>query len=57
MTNDPKDRHVAAAAVRANAQVIVTSNLKDFQPSSLTEWGIEARHPDQFLVVGQFENV
>jgi predicted nucleic acid-binding protein len=31
MPNDPKDRHVAAAAVRAAAQVIVTFNLKDFQ--------------------------
>jgi len=50
MTNDPKDRHVAAAAVRADAQVIVTSNLKDFPLSSLAEWGIEARHPDQFLM-------
>jgi hypothetical protein len=49
-TNDPKDRHVVATAVRANGQVIVTSNLKDFPPSSLAEWGIEARHPDQFLV-------
>ena len=50
MTNDPKDRHVVAAAVKANAQVIVTSNLKDFPPSSLAEWEIEARHPDQYLM-------
>ena len=50
MTNDPKDRHVAAAAVRANAKVIVTSNLKDFPSSSLLEWEIEAQHPDQFLM-------
>ena len=40
MTNDSKDRHVAAAAVKAHAQVIVTLNLKDFQASSLTEWGL-----------------
>ncbi len=45
MTNHPKDRHVVAAAVRANAQVIVTSNLKDFPPSSLAEWEIEAPAP------------
>jgi hypothetical protein len=29
MTNHPKDRHVLAAAVRASAEVIVTSNLSD----------------------------
>lgn len=50
MTNDPKDRHVAAAAVRIGAQVIVRSNLKDFPASSLAPWEIEARHPDQFLM-------
>ncbi len=46
MQNDPKDRHVAAAALRAGAQVIVTFNLKDFR--SLPE-GIEAQSPDEFL--------
>lgn len=30
MSNDPKDRHVLAAAVRANAQVIATFNVRDF---------------------------
>jgi predicted nucleic acid-binding protein len=46
MQNDEKDRHVAAAAVKAGAQVIVTSNLDDFEP--LPE-GIEAQSPDEFL--------
>jgi hypothetical protein len=32
------------------AQLIVTSNLRDFPPSSLSEWDVEARHPDQFLM-------
>jgi predicted nucleic acid-binding protein len=50
MTNDPKDRHVLAAAVHFGAQVIVTSNLKDFPPDSLSKWRIEARHPDNFLI-------
>jgi hypothetical protein len=46
MPNEPDDRHVAAAAVKAGAQVIVTSNLKDFR--SLPE-GVEAQSPDEFL--------
>jgi predicted nucleic acid-binding protein len=46
MRNDEKDRHVAAAAVKAGAQVIVTSNLDDFR--ELPE-GIEAQSPDAFL--------
>lgn len=46
MRNDPKDRHVAAAAVKAHAQVIVTANLKDF--ADLPD-GVEAQSPDAFL--------
>ena len=30
MKNDPKDRHVLAAAVKCGAQTIVTFNVKDF---------------------------
>lgn len=50
MTNDPKDRHVAAVAVRAGATVIVTANLKDFPAASLDPYGIVAVHPDEFLL-------
>ncbi len=46
MQNDLKDRHVAAAALKAGAQVIVTSNLRHF--TELPE-GMEAQSPDQFL--------
>ena len=46
MKNDEKDRHVAAAAVRCGAQVIVTSNLRDFK--ELPD-DIEAQTPDEFL--------
>jgi hypothetical protein len=50
MANDPKDRHVAAVAVKSGAQVIVTMNLADFPLDSLSQWGIEAQHPDEFLI-------
>lgn len=50
MTNDPKDRHVLAAAVKCGAEVIVTFNLKDFPSEKLSQWGIEPQHPDDFLV-------
>jgi len=47
MPNDEKDRHVAAAAVKAFAQIIVTSNLKDFRE---LPQNVEAQSPDQFLL-------
>ncbi|KAB8332400.1 PIN domain-containing protein [Scytonema tolypothrichoides VB-61278] len=49
MTNHPKDRHVLAAAVTANANVIVTSNLTDFNAQALTPWNLKAQSPDDFL--------
>jgi hypothetical protein len=50
MSNDLKDRHVAAVAVHASAQVIVTYNLKHFPATALASYGIEAQHPDAFLL-------
>ncbi|TDC97309.1 PIN domain-containing protein [Actinomadura sp. 7K507] len=47
---DPNDRHVLAAAIKAGAQVIVTSNLRDFPASDLEVWGLEARSPDDFVL-------
>lgn len=47
---DPGDRHVLAAAIKAGAQVIVTRNLKDFPPSDLAAWDIEAKSPDAFVL-------
>jgi predicted nucleic acid-binding protein len=46
---DPDDRHVLAAAIRADAEVIVTFNLKDFPADRLASHNIEAWHPDEFL--------
>jgi predicted nucleic acid-binding protein len=50
MANHPKDRHVLAAAVHCGASIIVTANIADFPPTSLTQHGITATHPDQFLL-------
>lgn len=50
MTNDAKDRHVLAAAVRANAEVLVTFNLSDFPRSALDPYDITPVHPDDFLL-------
>ncbi len=50
MTNDPKDRHVVAAAVRAGAKVIVTANLRDFPEDALEPLGLTAKSPDTFLM-------
>ena len=50
MTNHPKDRHVAAAAVKSGAKLIVTYNLKDFPFPALSPWEIKAVHPDAFLL-------
>ena len=49
MTCDPKDCHVLAAAVRAEADTLVTFNLKDFPPDSTSGWQVDALHPDMFL--------
>lgn len=47
---DADDRHVLAAAIHCGAQAIVTFNLKDFPPERLAPYGIEAVHPDAFVV-------
>jgi len=47
---DPDDRHVLAAAVRAGAGVIVTTNLKDFPAAILAGHGVAAQHPDAFAL-------
>jgi predicted nucleic acid-binding protein len=47
---DPDDRHVVAAAIRAQAQTIVTNNRKDFPAARLAEWNVEAQAPDEFIL-------
>lgn len=50
MRNDAKDRHVLAAAVRADAAAVVTFNLADFPADVLDPLHIDAIHPDEFLL-------
>ena len=46
---DEDDQHVLAAAIVAEAEVIVTFNLSDFPEAALAPYEIEAQHPDTFL--------
>lgn len=50
MTNEEKDRHVLAAAVAADSELIVTLDLDDFPPAACEPLGVEAIHPDDFLL-------
>ena len=47
---DPNDRHVLAAAIHSHADVIVTSNLRDFPPATLAPFNISAMTADDFLL-------
>jgi predicted nucleic acid-binding protein len=47
---DPGDRHILAAAIKGHASCIVTFNLNDFPSYILDQYGIHARHPDEFLL-------
>lgn len=51
MENDPKDRHVLAAAVVASANCIVTNNVGDFPPQACAPYGITVATADEFLCV------
>jgi PIN domain len=46
---DEDDRHVLAAAICAESDVIVTFNLGDFPTDFLDPFGISAQHPDEFI--------
>ena len=46
---DPGDLHVLAAAIEAEADVIVTWNLRDFPESALAPHNLRAETPDDLL--------
>jgi hypothetical protein len=46
---DTGDRHVLAAAIVGQADVIVTRNLRDFPDDVLACYNIETQRPDEFL--------
>ena len=52
---DPGDRHVLAAAIHGQADVIVTLNLRDFPVDRLVPHDLTAQHPDMFIA-GLFES-
>lgn len=47
---DPNDRHVLAAAIKINADAIVSYNSKDFPADELNKYHIELIHPDEFIL-------
>ncbi len=46
---DPNDRHVLAAAIRAEATHIVTANTKDFPKKYIASFGVNVLSPDEFI--------
>lgn len=46
---DEKDRHVLAAAIKTNANIIVTNNMKDFPEEYLASFGLTAKTADDFI--------
>ncbi|TKF30019.1 PIN domain-containing protein [Vibrio kanaloae] len=46
---DVDDRHVVAAAIKGQAESIITFNLKDFPSCELEPLGLTAIYPDEFL--------
>jgi len=47
--SDNKDNHVLAAAIKTNASLIVTNNLKDFPSDYLSGFSLSAKCADDFL--------
>ena len=50
MTNDEKDRHVLAAAIRGGCESIITFNTRHFPAQATDPFNIAVVHPDEFLI-------
>lgn len=50
MANQPKDRHVLAAAVASGSELTVTNNHKDFPARALDPFGISVMSPSQLFI-------
>jgi predicted nucleic acid-binding protein len=50
MTNDAKDRHVLAAAVRCGAHAIITENVRHFPLDCVKPYDLDVLTPDEFLI-------
>lgn len=50
LTNDEKDKHVLAAAIKSQAEIIVTFNVRHFPHEALDSWGIKAVGPADYLI-------
>lgn len=50
MENQAKDRHVLAAAVRGQAELIVTENVRDFPAIVTARFDIEVVDQDEFML-------
>ena len=49
MKNEAHDRHVLAAAVVADAEMVVTTNIRHFPSSACDPHAIDVVHPDELL--------
>lgn len=47
---DQDDRHVVAAAIKGQADVIVTFNIKDFPKTELEKYDLHVKTPDEFIL-------
>jgi predicted nucleic acid-binding protein len=47
---DPDDRHIVALAIHAQANTIVTDNVRDFPAAALSPYNLTLNTADEFLV-------